>query len=166
MMAPRKDLKIVPVSDIPEEVVCVPLYDLSQVYNVCKSMEKVCLDRQGIGLSAVQVGIPWKLFIIKKGDQFEHYLNCVYEPVGNEMITSIEGCLSLLNEEGDFRRFELTRHLIVKVDGSRLNKDLTIENFSAFIHAEEDGVVFQHEIDHFLGAKGLISNKGKEILFW
>tara|TARA_Y100000034_G_scaffold43496_3_gene53110 strand:- start:29888 stop:30460 length:573 start_codon:yes stop_codon:yes gene_type:complete len=168
-------MKVVAIEDIPQrdEIGKAPTKrgrddGLLKVYKVCKQMEKVCDEREGVGLSAVQVGIPWRLFIIKTDGKYEYFLNCVYEPIGDDVITSIEGCLSLLSESGDFRRFELTRSLIVKVTGQKLTEvnGLTIESFSAYIHAEDQGVVFQHEIDHQLGPDGLISNKGKEILIW
>lgn len=164
-------MKIVPVEEIPktEEIEDAPTDkdDLIAVYKVCKEMEKVCLERKGIGLNAVQVGIPWKLFIVNSDNGFEYFLNCSYDAAGDDKVVSLEGCLSLLNDEGDFRRFEVMRHMIVKVVGQKLvtkKNNLTLEDFSAYIHAEENGVVFQHEIDHHLGL--LISDIGKEVLIW
>ena len=166
-------MKIIPIESISdsEDIRKVPDRDREErlrIYKICKEMEKICDENQGIGLSAVQVGIPWKLFIVKTKGKYEHFVNCTYEPVGEDKITSIEGCLSLKNEEGDFRRFEMTRSLIVKVTGKKLVKNdrLTLEDFSAYIHAEDQGVVFQHEIDHSSGKEGLISNKGKEVFIW
>lgn len=166
-------MKIVPIEKIPlaEDIKDAPVKGrerLLAVYKRCRLMEKICEEKEGIGISAVQVGIPWNLFIIKTKGKFEHFVNCTYEPVGDDKITSIEGCLSLLNEDGDFRRFEMTRSLIVKVTGKKLIKDdgLTLEDFSAYIHAEDQGVVFQHEIEHQKGVAGLISNQGKEVFIW
>mgnify|MGYP003994857587 FL=1 len=153
-----KDIRRVPVGDREERI---------HVYKICKQMEKICNENEGIGLSAVQVGIPWRLFIIKTDDKYEHFVNCTYEQVGDDQVTSIEGCLSLRTESGEFRRFEMTRSLIVKVTGKKLTSfddGLTLEDFSAYIHAEDQGVVFQHEIDHHKGI--LISEAGKEILIW
>jgi len=163
-------MKVVPVEEIPtlEKITDIP-EDLLEVYKICKQMEKVCIDCSGIGLHAVQVGIPWNLFIVKTNDEFEYYVNCGYEPVGDEKTTSIEGCLSLLDEENNFRRFQMVRHMVVKVSGSKLvrgEKDLTLVDFCENIHAENQGVVFQHEIDHSLSVEGLISKLGKEILIW
>jgi peptide deformylase len=164
-------MEVVKVEDIPalEDIKKVPVgsrSDRMEVYKVCKQMEKICDEDNGIGLNAVQVGIPWKLFIIKTNGEYEHFINCSYEAVGDDEISSVEGCLSLKTESGDFRRFEMTRSLIVKVTGYKLvnNGGLTLEEFSAYIHAEDQGVVFQHEIDHHKGI--LISDAGKEILIW
>lgn len=180
----EEPMKIVPVEEIPlaEDIKDVPERSkvsmsreisrniLLKTYRQCKEMEKVCEEADGIGLSAVQVGIPAKFFIIKTNGEYEHFVNCEYEPVGDDKIVSVEGCLSLLNEEGNFRRFEMIRSLIVKVTGKKLvrreNVPLTLEDFSAYIHAEDQGVVFQHEIDHQQGPEGLISAKGKEVFIW
>jgi peptide deformylase len=166
-------MEIVQVEDIPElsdikKVLVDDKQEQMLAYRTCKQMEAVCDENNGIGLNAVQVGIPWRLFIIKTNDKFEHFLNCTYEPVGEDKVTSIEGCLSLKDASGEFRKFEMTRSLIVKVTGQKLvaESGLTVEDFSAYIHAEDQGVVFQHEIDHDLGPEGLISNKGKEVFIW
>jgi peptide deformylase len=164
-------MEVVAVEDIPElsDIKRVPVKnreDRLHVYKICRQMEEICDKNDGIGLNAVQVGIPWKLFIIKTNGEYEHFINCSYEAVGDDEVSSVEGCLSLKNEAGEFRRFEMTRSLIVKVTGKKLVKDdgLTVEDFSAYIHAEDQGVVFQHEIDHHKGI--LISDAGKEILIW
>lgn len=169
----EEPVEVVKVEDIPElhEVRKVPVKsreDRLHVYRICKEMELLCEKNKGIGLNAVQVGIPWRLFIVKTNDKYEHFVNCSYEPVGDEEVSSVEGCLSLKTEAGEFRRFEMTRSLIVKVTGQKLvkNDGLTVEDFSAYIHAEDQGVVFQHEIDHSQGKEGLISNKGKEVFIW
>ena len=164
----EETMKVVPIEEIPTTIMAVGPDELLTAYKKCRAMEKICDEQKGVGISAVQVGIPWKLFIIKTKGEYEHFVNCEYELIGDEKTTTIEGCLSLLNEEGEFRRFEMTRHLVVKVTGWKLIRDdgLTLETFCAYIHAEDQGVVFQHEIDHQQGPEGLISVKGKEVLIW
>lgn len=135
--------------------------DLIGVFKLCNRMEQICLDNDGIGLSAVQIGLPLNLFIIKRNKFFEHYVDCNYEPAG-ETITSVEGCLSLKDDSGSPRRFKLKRHSSVFVKGQRIDSSdhISIEDFSSF----ETGlysIVFQHEIDHSYGI--LISDKGQEI---
>ncbi|MHA2432943.1 MAG: peptide deformylase, partial [Candidatus Thorarchaeota archaeon] len=48
-----------------DEVVDVSMDDPMEVYKICQRMEILCDADNGIGLSAVQVGIPWKLFLVK-----------------------------------------------------------------------------------------------------
>ena len=135
--------------------------DLVDLFKICNQMEKVCRDNRGIGLSAVQVGLSLNLFIVERNDSFEHYLNCSYEPSG-ELITSIEGCLSLKDSLGSIRRFELQRYANVLVKGQRINSTghISLEDFSS-LETGLYSIVFQHEIDHSFGV--FIKDKGREI---
>lgn len=155
-------LSIVPAIEIPiaQET---PTDNLLAIFRVITQMEKICTDNKGIGLSAVQVGVPWKLFIVQRDNNYEYYVNCEYAGVGDKS-KSIEGCLSLKNDQGNFRRFELERFSVALVKGKRLkvsdSPSLVLEDFSEL---EKDliAVVFQHEIDHQNGI--LISDIGKEL---
>ncbi|NDB86391.1 MAG: hypothetical protein EB127_27390 [Alphaproteobacteria bacterium] len=156
------DYKLVQLEEIPT-VTRNPLLEISlvEVFKICNKMERVCIDNDGIGLSAVQVGLPWNIFVLQRNNFFEHYLNCTYEPSG-EAITSIEGCLSIRDENGSIKRFELQRYSSVLIKGQRLisDGDISIQEFSS----TETGlysIVFQHEIDHSFGI--FIKDKGKEI---
>lgn len=160
----KHQLQIVSASEIPlaQET---PINDLLSVFRLITKMEKICTDNGGIGLSAVQVGVPWKLFIVNRNNKYEYYLNCEYVGVGDKS-KSIESCLSLRNESGDFRRFELDRFPAVLVTGQQLkisdSPSLLVEKF---FQLEQGliGVVFQHEIDHFFGREKMIDKIGKEI---
>jgi peptide deformylase len=153
-------LSIVPVNDIPLAL-DVSTEDLFPLFRTITEMERICTDQQGIGLSAVQVGVPWKLFIVQRDGVYEYYINCTYEGVGEKQ-KSIEGCLSLKNDQG-LRRFEVERFSNIILVGTQLkivDSQLILEN----IRREEKGlysVVFQQEIQHQEGI--LISDIGKEI---
>jgi len=156
-----KNMKLVPVSDIPTELEEIPLDNPLEVFRVCCEMAKHCDDWHGLGLSAVQVGIPWKLFIIKDNGDFRYFVNCEYEAVGEDNRPTIEGCLSLPG-----RMFICERHAVVRVYGQELIVD---KNEPKFVSIDETmksdvigggGTVFQHEIDHHRGV--LISDHGKE----
>jgi len=155
-------LKIVPIHEIPiaEET---PTDNLLAVFRVITQMEKICIDNKGIGLSAVQIGIPWKLFIIQRNAEFEYYLNCEYIGQG-EKGKSIEGCLSIKSEQGKIRQFELERFSAILVKGKRLkasdSPSLVLEDISE-VEQGLMAVVFQHEIDH--QRQILICDIGKEI---
>jgi len=160
---------IVAVESIPKvgEIVDVPMDNPLEVYRICCEMEVLCDANKGIGLSATQVGIPWKLFIVKT-DDYSYYVNCDYEPVTEERIVSLEGCLSVRSEEGQLRSFQVERHKRVKICGYRLknnndNNKVDFEKFDDKLESAE-GVVFQHEIDHQKAV--LISDFGKEIFIW
>lgn len=159
-------LKIVPIEDIPKSE-DVPTDNLIDVFRICTQMEKLCTDSDGIGLSAVQVGIPWKLFIVlheekKTGYYYKYLLNCEYAGSGDKA-KSIEGCLSLRNSEGNLRRFEVERFLNVTVSGKELvitDKGLELKDLKTTF-AGLYAIVYAHEIDHQNGI--LISDIGTEV---
>jgi len=175
-------MKIVEVDLIPgvESVKDVPLDDLMKVYKVCLEMQELCEKNEGIGLSAVQVGIPWKLFIVKADSssvfsnfgKYDYFVNCDYKPTNNtKRIVSLEGCLSLRSKDDRLRRFQVERFDNINILGFKFTLDnFNFVYFETSIDASRQGVVFQHEIDHQLGV--LISDdlvnevKTEEILIW
>ncbi len=62
-----KDLKIVPVVDIPIGET-VPTDNLLDIFRIVTQMEQICTEQKGIGLSAVQIGLPFDLFIIQRNE--------------------------------------------------------------------------------------------------
>lgn len=163
-------MHLVEVNEIPKvgEVVDVPTDNLVEVYKVCQQMEEICNEANGIGLSAVQVGIPWKLFLVKNpiDDSYGYYINCEYIPKGPEKIISTEGCLSLVGDDDSPRLFVVERLKSITVKGHKLSDKggLSLEPFEKDYEMSFENVVFQHEIDHQLGI--LISDIGKEFLIW
>lgn len=160
----KKTVSIVPLSEIPEAQ-NVPTENLIDIFRIITQLENLCVEEDGIGLSAVQVGIPWKLFVVQRGSEFEYYLNCNYEGIGAKF-KSIEGCLSLRDKFGQLRRFEVDRYSKVRITGQQLkvsnSPSLILENIDRI---EDDlyAVVFQHEIDHHFKREKMIDIVGKEI---
>ncbi len=162
------EFKLVDPKEIPTVITESPVEDKIKLFKVFSEMEIICDDNNGIGLSAVQIGVPWKAFIIK-GDgtssipkgKYWHFVDCEYSPVGFDLVKSLEGCLSLKDEEGKLLRYEVVRFAIVSVHGKRLvnrkEAGLTLVPFESTISAYEQGIVYQHEIDHHRGM--LISDK-------
>jgi len=162
-------MEIVPVKDIPKYLEDMPLDKPMEIFKVFQKMEKLCVAENGVGLSAVQVGIPWPMFLTRVNDKTSCYVDCKYTPIlrdnigspVNKKINSIEGCLSL-RQNGKLLRFKVKRHPKVRIKGQQLfwhdrprlePVDLTLDGVAA--------VVFQHEIDHQNGI--LISDIGKQI---
>lgn len=159
----------------------VPLDDLVKVYKTCQELQQICEQENGIGINAVQVGIPWKLFVIR-GDgtcplipegEYGYFVNCDYEEVTdedteNEQIVSVEGCLSIRSSEGQLRLFEVNRYPKIRLYGYRITDDLSLKlvEINDTLSYKMQGVVFQHEADHNHGHERLISNIGKEIFIW
>lgn len=157
-------LSIVPVDKIPKGE-NVPIDDLLGIFRYGVHMQNLCVSLDGIGLSAVQVGIPWNFFVINNEKEGGFFLNCTYNGIGEKDQDSIEGCLSLRNEQGELRRFSVKRYKKIQVKGQKLvvqqgDPQFILEEFDR----EYDGlfsVVFQHEIDHAFGI--LIEDIGEEI---
>lgn len=142
----------------------VPLDDLMNIYKLAVHMEVICINNQGIGLAATQVGIPYNFFITFIDNHFEYYINCSYEGIG-EKINSLEGCLSLRDDDGNLKKYEVQRFSKINIKGKKLlvsNQDPTLSICD--INEEAIGlkcIVFQHEIDHAYGK--LISDIGKQV---
>lgn len=171
-------MKLVSADKIPklEDIKDTPTDNLLEVYKVCKEMEILCDMERGIGLSAVQVGVPWKLFLVRldHGSKFKptgrygYFVNCHYEIMAEDKIASLEGCLSLRSPEGLTRMFQVERYTRTRVYGFQLIDKMKLEvvGISAEMTLPQDNesIVFQHEIDHHLGK--LISDHGKELFMW
>jgi peptide deformylase len=171
--------EIVDVDKIPAKdlIVDVPLDDPIKVYNICLELKELCEKENGIGISAVQVGIPWNLFLVR-GDgtcplvpkgEFGYFVNCKYEETTNkQQVVSLEGCLSLRSPDGRLRSFQVERQFEIRILGYQLFvlDSILFKELDAIVNVLQEGIVFQHEIDHQLGTDGLISHKGKEIFVW
>jgi peptide deformylase len=166
----EKIIGIVPVKDIPHAL-SVELENPSQLYKKFHEMENLCNVLNGVGLHAVQIGLPLDMYIVRPAisSPFEYYLNCSYQPSESRVkITSFEGCLSLRNEDGSSRYFRVERYQKIKIQGYRLVTmgKLRIEPVDMVVSVE-DGIVctaHQHEIDH--GSGILLSDSGQEIYFY
>lgn len=144
----------------------VPTDNLLKIYDICSQLSVICTKEKGIGISAVQVGIPWKLFIINIENNFEYFVNCSYSPLNDEKISHLEGCLSLKNGNR-FRNFEVERSKSILVNGFKLvekNTALVLNPLIDYYVEDFMACVFQHEIDHHCGIT--IDKIGKEIELW
>jgi len=167
-------LAIVDVDKIPENIKDVSLDDPMEIFKICREMESVCEKEDGLGLSAAQLGVPLKLFVMKsegfplvpKGE-FGYFVNCNYETTEGEQVVSLEGCLSVRSQDGQLRLFQVDRQTSIRIKGYILelnNEDLRFSAVDCEVGFNEQSVVLQHEIDHQRGV--LISDIGKEIMIW
>lgn len=168
-------ISLVEMKDIPsvEEVKDVPLeVNLMEIFKISKEMETLCLKENGIGLSAVQVGIPLKLFVVKKLDKdtkykFDYYINTRYCPFAEDKIISLEGCLSIRSPSGQLRHFQVPRYREIMLNGYKLDftgLDLRLQLLEDVKITDDQSIVFQHEIDHQNGIT--IDQIGQEIFLW
>ena len=149
-------LKIV---HIPNSVLTTPSRPVAKIDKKIKDlvfeMEETllaCVDPQGVGLAAPQVGIDLQLFIIKPdGDSdTEVFINPRILEVGKEPPKTtkskrkneqLEGCLSIPKIWSPVRRPEK-----VLIEYQDLTGEKKTELFTGF-----KAVIIQHEVDHLQG---------------
>lgn len=157
------EIKIVSIEDIPRKMENTPT-NLVEIYRVCRFMEALCERSSGIGLAAPQIGLPWRLYIVKQEDgHYDFFVDADYIAVNDQTVLSTEGCLSLKNQDGTSRLFVVERSQKIRLIGKQLIneqelKDVDIELVGLY------AIVHQHEIDHTKGL--LISDIGKETYCW
>ena len=178
-------MKLIPQKDLPtkEQIIATPTKDLIKLFKIFVDMAILCTKEDGIGLSAVQIGVPWKFFIIrahKNLGKFDRYgkdkvscfINTEYEPVEDEKFTSLEGCLSIRHTNGGLRYYEVDRYKKVRIIGHEFiarggaasaDPRLEILPYDKIVEGQL-GIVFQHEIDHQRSI--LISDIGKEVFLY
>lgn len=158
-------MQIVKIEDIPTGDFFTPKEDLMKLYAFAQSMIILCEEKKGMGLSASQVGFPWKLFVYwsnypSANKQFDCLIDCEYEPISSsKKEISIEGCLSL---DGHFK---LERYTPVRVFGKKLKQQehsLVLEEIDQ-VFSGVIAVVLQHEIDHQHGRNKMIDNIGERV---
>jgi peptide deformylase len=164
------NLKIVPLQEIPRGLDC-QCDHLPELYKLGLLMEVIYERESGIGLSAVQVGISKRFYIInynqiKKDNGYRFFINCNYEKISDEEVSGLEGCLSLRKEDGSIRYFLVKRPKKIRINGKELSiesGELTLKDI--FLECEGiEAVVHMHEIDHGFGI--LISDIGAEHVIW
>lgn len=146
-------MKLVSKEEV-EDIVCDPVsveeYE-DIVKNTIPDMEKILDETGGIGLSASQVGIRKKFFVIRSPSEegkFIYFFNAFYIKTA-ERTTSREGCLTY----GKDKFAEVKRFKSVKVVHEEFDPE-TKSFIKVFTKAK--GIVafvLQHEIDH--GGNGL-----------
>ena len=159
------DLKIIPLDLIPKGQEC-SFDNLPELYKLGLLMQAICDKENGIGISAVQMGIPFNFFVINYGQKNYHFFaNCTYVPVSEEKEKYIESCLSIREPNGKFRHFEVERFKNILIKGKELLSSpiLQVKDFE-FIPTDYYKIVFQHEIDH--NFKITIDQIGKEVFLW
>lgn len=120
-----------------------PIRDIDQyIRNLAADMIETMNQSQGVGLAAIQVGIPLRLFVMKSGDKDLALINPVwfYES-SNETVRLKEGCLSLPSV---FEEVERLKSVLVEY------QDVNGVNQSEIVTGVDAHIV-QHEIKHLDG---------------
>ena len=112
------------------------------------------IPETAVGLAAIQIGLPSRVFITKfkknhsvwVNPQITEYeliewVNPKIEEFDNDKIESEEGCLSIPNKRVFVKR---SKQIIVSAQAS-------IKDRNKFVLLDEEAVIFQHEFDHING---------------
>jgi len=117
-----------------------------EISNLILRMRKAMRAARGIGLSANQIGLPYKIFVADVSQEngahkFYAVFNPKVEKLGNEKVAVEEGCLSVPGIYGRVERPER-----ITISGYDKNgKPLKIKAWGLLAR------IFQHEIDHLNG---------------
>lgn len=136
------ELKSEEITDINDEIKTLA-QDLIDTLNMTKT---------GVGISAIQIGVPKKMCVIKYNNEVYYMINPVITRTRGEQIVN-EGCLSAPDTFIDVTRAQKVWCEYTDLDGGR--REISQGGlFSAIV---------QHELDHFEGGcevfKGITNNK-------
>jgi peptide deformylase len=112
-----------------------------ELRKVSERMTALMHDAEGVGLAATQVGILRRFFACTLDGADRFFVNPVVTPIGDDMETDAEGCLSLGSVRVPVERFVKVKFEAQEVDGAPVA--LELEGYPAR--------VVQHEVDHLDG---------------
>jgi peptide deformylase len=137
-------MKVIKYSENPEilEQISQPVTKFDKdLISLVNEMFSVIKIEKGIGLAAIQLGIPKKVMVIHNPFSGLRIaiINPTYQTMSEETLLAAEGCLSAPGKYKEIRRYN---H--ISVDYVNLqNKPQSRELFGL------DSRIFQHEYDHF-----------------
>lgn len=128
----------------------------SEIRDLIKVMRETMKRANGVGLSANQIGLPYRFFIAQVPDaqgklKFYAVTNPEITKIGSETVTLEEGCLSVPETYGQTER----QYRIVLTGYDQNGKKIKIKAWGLLAR------VFQHEVDHLNGA--LFIDTAKEL---
>ena len=136
-------------------VQCKPVKEINNnIRTLIDDMFDTMYEANGVGLAAPQIGIVKQVVVIDDYDgNVLALINPKLEPIGDEMQTSTEGCLSLPGYSGQVQRPKKVKVTALDEDGEEI--EIIAEDFLA--------VILCHEIDHLSGTlfKDKAENYGK-----
>lgn len=115
--------------------------DDKELQNLVSNMYKVMETFGGVGLSAIQLGIPRSVFVLKIGGEKQTVINPSFKKTSDTFSYENEGCLSVPAVYTRIRRPEKIEVEFFDEKGERQTK--TYEGIWAR--------AFQHEYDHLCG---------------
>src|SRR5574342_36597 len=103
---------------------------------ILRDLRDTLLSVDGVGLSAIQIGIPLRIAVVLLNDLILPLINPVFVELSEHVTNAPEGCLSL---PGELVRIDRASAIVLKM-GKRL---IGLQGLASR--------VAQHEMDHFDG---------------
>lgn len=133
--------------------------DLVDLYKIYNKLEFFCLKNNLDSLTAVQLGIDYKVLVIKNiTNSFDCYVNCTYQGTGN-LIKSLESCPNIRINDS-LQVYEVNRHPSIILTGMQFDHHKVELSEVSATYAGKISAILQHEIDHFEGQDKLLSKIG------
>lgn len=127
------------------KIICEPVTEITdEIKALIQNMYITMYNREGVGLSANQVGENKRIFVMdtsKSGDRRRVFINPRIINHGPEIQRWKEGCLSFPNIFAFVKR--MTRISVSALDEEGKSFELGLEGL--------DAICFQHELDHLNG---------------
>lgn len=119
-----------------------PVEKLDQeIFLLIEKMKKIVIEKEALGLAAIQVGVPLKIIVCKTEKDFKVFINPEIIKTSKEKESFIEGCLSLPNYYGEVVR---PKTVVIKAINEN-GKKIKLKAYGLLAR------VIQHEIDHLNG---------------
>ena len=121
---------------------------------ITKLEETLIATSNGMGLAAIQIGIPKKVGIINGRQGPIHLINTELVSQEEAFVYTDEACLSLPNQF-----YNTTRYYHTTIKNFRIEDDKLVEEKLYFFYSPDpkdnsdhlDAIAVQHELDHFDG---------------
>lgn len=118
----------------------VTVFD-SALVSFCQALKETMIQKDGVGLASIQIGIPKSIIVIKTENGPEVFINPTITSFSALRDIDTEACLSVPGVIGEVSRSRKIKLQAQDITGKKLNL-----NASGFLAR-----VFQHEIDHTNG---------------
>ena len=124
---------------------------IEEVSSLINKLETVMEEYKGVGISAIQIGLPYRVFLAGYPEP-EIFINPKVLERSSYMKSDFEGCLSC---PGVMVRIKRSSYIVLEYTSIREEKFVKIKRkFKDF-----EARVVQHELDHLNGF--LIEDRGK-----
>lgn len=127
--------------------------DIYEAKSIIEKLEMVLKKYpNGYGLSAIQIGIPKKIAVIKNPTDFNYLINPEFVEKGEEFTFIGEGCLSFPNVYMETKRHKdfIIKNKVIENDVFR--EEMQFYYYPDVVNSNElESVIIEHEIEHMYG---------------